>query len=464
MKIGYKYLLLALVLVGGACSDDGVTADRPTDQGTDGGPSGDEPFQGVLVWTKTFGGTKEDNGLSLVATEDGGYAVAGYTLSTDGDIQDKKATDGDYWLLRLDEDGNLLWSRTYGGTNDDRAEKLIQTKDGGYVMVGYSRSNDEDATTNEGLQDYWIVKVDTQGELEWEKNFGFAGIDRAYSVVETLEGGFFISGFMDVTASDGKGNEDGSRQGTRLSATEHGVGEYWGIKLDDSGKMLWRRYFGGSNNDRSYDVLQTKEGDFLMVGSSESIDFDVTDSKGSYDFWVLKVSADGDLIWQKSFGGSEADIAYAITETVDNNYIIVGDARSADGSVTDAKGNADLWAIKINGDGNLLWEKSFGGTKFDTGRDIFRLRDGNFFITGNSRSNDMDVDTNKGQSDLLGVIIDAKGKIQWQATFGGSNAEFGFGGVETEQGEIVVVGSSESSDFDISENKGSKDLLIAKYK
>ncbi|WP_108808254.1 hypothetical protein [Aquimarina spinulae] len=417
-----------------------------------------EGFLGEIDWVKTFGGSNEDNALSVVETTDGGYAIAGYTQSIDGDITDKTAPDSDYWLLKITKEGEISWSKTYGGSGDERGEKIIQTTDGGYALVGYSRSADEDVSANAGLQDYWIVKTDISGGIQWEKSFGFPGIDRAFSVVQTRDGGYFITGFLDVTASGGEGNDNKS------GFSKHGVGEFWGIKLNSAGEKEWRRFFGGTNNDRSYDVVQTQDDGFIMIGSSESVDFDITNSKGSYDFWAVKINKEGTKLWQKSFGGSEIDVGYAIAATGDGKFLIVGDSRSTDGDISSANGNADLWLIQIDGNGNLLWEKSLGGTAFDTGRAIAKMQSGGFVITGNSRSNDIDVAQNKGQSDVWSMIITINGEVQWKLASGGSQAEFGEGCIETSDKKVIVVGNSESNDFDIPANKGSKDVLIIKYK
>ncbi len=463
----YKYVLCLYAISLLSCNSDNNPQetpinDTPVDSPTTGDTPDEDRFTGELDWVKTFGGTNEDNALSVVKSSDGGYAIAGYTQSTDGDIKDKTATDSDFWLLKVSPDGNLDWNKTYGGSGDDRAEKIIQTSDGGYAMVGYSRSNDKDVALNAGLQDYWIIKVNATGDIMWEKSFGFAGIDRAYSIIQTHDDGYFITGFLDVTASEGAGNDDAKKR--TKSTTKHGVGEFWGIKLNANGDKEWRRFFGGSNNDRSYDVIQTADHNFIMIGSSESVDFDISNSKGSYDFWVVKVDQNGTKIWEKSFGGDEIDVAYAITATEDGKYIVIGDSRSYNGNVTTPKGNADLWMIQIDDNGQLIWEKSIGGSEFDTGRAIHKMNDGRFIITGNSRSNDVDMSKNLGQSDLLTLIINQNGELQWSTTTGGTNAEFGQGCIETTDHKIIVVGSSESNDIDISKNMGSKDVLVVKYK
>ncbi len=440
-----------------SCSNDDTK-----DIGEDNEP---EPvvFNPTVEWVKTFGGTNEDSALSVVESTDGGYVLAGYTQSTDGDISDKTATDSDFWALKLTKEGTISWSKTYGGSDDERAEKIITTKDGGYILVGYNRSSDGDVTVNEGLQDYWIIKIDASGTLQWQKSFGFPGIDRAFSVIQTSDDGFFVTGFFDVSLSNGGGN-DGPVAGKNTQ--KHGVGEFWGIKLNAAGDKEWRRYFGGSDNDRSYDVIQTKDNGYLMIGSTESPsgDFDISINNGAYDYWVVKIDSTGNKVWEKTYGGLEIDIAYGIAAVGDGTYIIVGDSRSSDGDVTNAKGNADLWIIKINDSGNLLWEKTYGGAKFDTGRGIHKTQDGYYLITGNSRSNDIDLDKNNGQSDVLSIIIDSEGKVLWKSTLGGDKAEFATGCIETTDKKIIIAGNSESNNFDISSNKGSKDLIVIKYK
>ena len=163
------------------------------------------------------------------------------------------------------------------------------------------------------------------------------------------------TGFFDVSASEGQGDEDRSNSGNA-----HGVGEYWAIKLDAQGAFFWKRFYGGSNNDRCYNAIQTSDGGYILVGSSESEDFDISDSKGTYDYWAVKLDPQGELVWSRSYGGSEIDSAYDIVPTQDGNYLIIGDARSQDQQVSNNYGNADMWLIKISPQGNLIWEKSLG--------------------------------------------------------------------------------------------------------
>ncbi len=409
-------------------------------------------FSGEIEWAKNFGGSNEDDATSIVKTPDGGFAVAGFTLSTNGDIVDKTTTDADFWVFKLNPDGTLLWSKTYGGSGDDRATKIINTEDGGFAVTGYTRSDDGDVSNNNGFYDYWLIKLDASGNLQWENTYGFSGNDQGQSVIQTADGGYFLTGFLDF---DGRAS-----QGISAKSQRHGVGEFWGIKTNASGEIEWTQYYGGTNNDRSYDVLQTDDGGYIMIGNTESDDFDITNSKGSYDFWAVRITSAGELLWAKNYGGSGIEIAYGIIKSQDGNYFIIGDTRSSDQDVTNNKGNADAWLIKINDNGDLLWQKTYGGSQFDTGRSVKQFTDAKIVVFGTSRSNDQDVSANYGQSDYWLVITDTDGGILMEKNYGGSNLEFGNDSVITQDNKVVVAGSSQSSDFDVPENKGSKDALI----
>ena len=446
MKNLSSYLILLTVLnfsVIQSCSknDDGNT--KKVDSKT-------------IAFVKTFGGSKNDSGQAITKTQDGGYALLGHVQSNDGDVLNKTNDSFDYWLLKFDRSDNLLWQKTYGGTDDDRGTNIIQTADNGFAILGSSKSNDGDVTENNGFEDFWISKLDASGNITWEKSFGFSGTDNGFSLTQTNDGGFLLTGVLDVSASGGLGNSKS------LTAKRHAGGDYWIIKLNASGEKQWSKFFGGTFTDTSYDAIQVENNNYIIIGSSDSKDVDITANKGTYDFWILKLSEEGNLIWEKSFGGSEIDEARAVTMASDGNYVIVGDARSNDIDVSKNNGAADLWVIKITPDGNLIWEKSFGGSSFDVGRSINKTSDNGFIISGSSRSADGDVSINQGQNDAWLLKIDANANLEWQKTIGGSNIDFAFDAVELNNGTVIAIGESNSNNLDIPENKGFTDLLVLK--
>ena len=405
----------------------------------------------------TIGGTKNESAQSVVNTPDGGYAILGHTQSMDGDISNKTDTSFDYWLLKFDASGQEQWQKVYGGSDDDRGEDLITTNDGGYAILGSSKSNDGDVSNNSGSNDFWVAKLDASGIIIWEKSFGYVGADSAFSIIQTQDNGFLLSGVLDVSASDGAGNN-------RMNMERHAGGDYWVIKIDAMGDLQWSRYFGGTFTDTAYDSVQTQDGNFLIMGSSDSDDVDIINNKGTYDFWVVKLNNTGTLLWEKSFGGSEIDEARAITTTADGNFFIAGDSRSNDIDLSTNNGAADVWIIKINSDGDLLWEKTFGGSSFDGVKAIYKTQNNEFLVAGNSRSSDGNLTKNNGQNDAWIFKINAQGNVMWQKTIGGNDVDLLMGITELNNGSIVGVGNTNSSDIDISENKGFSDVLIIKAK
>ena len=416
-------------------------------------------FVGEVEWIRNYGGSGNDTAQSIIATQDGGYAVMGYTNSTAGDVTDKDLAVNDYWLLKLDAQGEIQWTKTYGGSKDDRGQSVIQTTDGGYAIVGYAMSSDGDGSKNEGFHDNWILRLDAAGEILWERSFGFSGHDHSYDVLQTADGGFFFAGFLDVQSSQGLGD---TGKGDLL--TRHGVGEYWGTKLDADGNLQWQHYFGGSNNDRAYSSALTSSGDILMTGFSESTDSDISLTKGSYDFWVVKLDALGNFIWERSFGGTGIDVSYDIERTLDDQFVIAGHTFSVDTDISGNHGNSDFWLIKINADGQLTWEKTLGGSEFDAARAVKPCAEGGYMICGNSRSNDMDLQQNAGENDIWVAKTDAEGTLLWQQSFGGSGLDFAFDLVQHSDGSFLVAGQSNSADFQGVTNKGGADLVLIKIK
>ena len=411
---------------------------------------------GDLDFSQTIGGSKNDVLKSVIKTPDGGYAILGYTQSNDGDITMKEVENFDFWMLKFDMNNNLIWQKTFGGAEDDRGADLINTSDGGFALLGFSNSSDNDLTSNTDYQDFWILKLSPDGEINWQKTFGFSGADYGTTLLQTDDNGFLITGVLDVSASNGQGNAKFIKQ-------KHAGGDFWALKLDATGALEWSKYYGGSFTDTPLGVVKTADNGFIVVGSSDSNDVDIKNNKGSYDFWVIKISSKGVLVWEKSFGGSEIDEARAISASHDGNFIVVGDTRSSDGDININKGGADVWVLKISSEGSLIWEKTFGGTSFDVARSVSMTQDDGFIIAGSSRSSDNGF-TNQGQNDALILKINAEGVLEWQQTVGGSEIDFLYDAIELNDKTIIAVGESSSFNGDISLNKGFSDGLIIKIK
>lgn len=413
-----------------------------------------ESYSPKIDIIKTFGGSKNDSFQSIVNSVDGGYAILGFSQSNDFDIVDKTDDSFDFWVLKFSVDDSLLWSKTFGGSNDDRGADLIATNDGGFALLGFSKSVDGDVTENNGDQDFWIVKITANGAISWQKTFGFLGADVGYAITQTNDNGFLLTGVLDVSASGGQGNK---------TAQKHAGGDIWAIKLDASGNKQWQNYYGGTFTDTPFGVIKTDDNGFIIAASSDSNDFNISNNKGQYDFWILKIDANGTLIWEKNFGGSEIEEPRGICKTIDGNFMIVGDTRSNDKDVSNNNGAADLWVIKITTEGNLLWKKSFGGSSFDAGRAIFPSQNGGFLIAGNSRSENSNF-TNLGQNDTWILKIDDVGNQIWQQFLGGSENDFLNDIIEMPDNYIIAIGESNSDNGAISNNYGFTDGVLIKLK
>lgn len=433
MRIVFLYIIGAFLI--SSCSND----DKPIVVG------------GEVNSISTIGGSNNDSAQSVIPTSDGGYAILGYTHSLDGDIVGETDTTFDFWMLKYNDSGDIQWQKTFGGSAEDRGADLVQTSDGGYAVLGYSKSSDEDVTQNAGGRDFWVVKLDSSGNILWQKSHGFLGSDYGTSIVATSDNGLLLVGVIDVTASAGAGNDRSS---------SHAGGDYWAIKLNSNGDKEWRQYYGGNLADTPNDVVETANGDFIIVGGADSDDVDITDNKGTYDFWTIRINATGNLLWRKNYGGSEIDRGYSIIKTSDGNYVLSGDTSSSDQDITNHKGGSDVWLVKINDSGDMIWQKTIGGSTFDASRAACNAQEGGFFVVGSSRSVDGDIAINQGQNDALIIKVSDSGNLEWHKTIGGSNIDFFYGVAQLNNGNVIAVGDSMSSDSDIIENKGFTDALI----
>lgn len=353
---------------------------------------------GNLQWQKSLGGTGNDYASSAIQTGDGDYVVAGTTDSNNGDVSGNHGlTDG--WILKLNSDaGVIYWKKTFGGTNYDVINEIIPTTDGGYIFAGNSSSNNGDVPGNNGYVDYWIVKVNADGNVQWKKNLGGTGDDRATSITQTNDGGYVVAGYAENNNGDVTGN--------------HGGKDYWILKLNtDGGVIYWKKSLGGSHQDLARSIVKTSDGGYIVAGHAFSNDGDVTGNHDGTDAWIVKLNSDGNIQWQKALGGTKVDEAYSIIQTTDGGYLAVGHTTSNDGQVVgyhspsntgggEAPLSYDYWAVKLSATGNLLWQKCLGGSGSESANSVIQTADGGYVIAGSSNSNNGDVTGNHGSDDV----------------------------------------------------------------
>ncbi|MDK2886881.1 MAG: hypothetical protein PWP54_1459, partial [Thermosipho sp. (in: thermotogales)] len=394
-------------------------------------------------WQYTYGGSSNDLGYSILKTVDGGYVVVGYTNSNDYDIKNNFGG-FDFMLLKLDKNGKLEWERTYGGSGYDLAYSIDHTQDNGYIIAGYTNSNDGNILENKGEFDAWIIKLDNLGNIIWQKTFGSSGIDFAKSIKQTKDGGYIVAGW--TTSNDGD------------IEFNNGFSDYWILKLDDKGKIVWQKVLGGSNQDIAESITEVKDG-YIVVGHSNSNDGDVKENKGKDDVWIVKLDFNGNILWTKTIGGNDFDYATSVFATKDGGFIVSINTTSSDGDIPKNNGKNDILLIKFDNDGNVIWKKVFGGSNDDY---VYTLKETNngYVIVGNTNSNDGDFVNDKRKFDAFIGILDENGNLKFIKTFGGSLDDYALDLVIDDG--FVIVGYSNSNDGDITENKGNNDVWIFK--
>lgn len=364
---------------------------------------------GTVLWDITMGagplqfGTDNNDIMdSVYETTDGKILAGGSSnASISGEKTEVSRGDYDYWILKLDDSGAILWDKTIGGNSFDALVDFFETNDGNYMAAGgtFSSISGEKTDPSRGGYDIWILKLDTIGNIIWQKTIGGSYGDTPDKIIQTADGGFMIAGTSSSNISGEK------------TENSYGLRDYWVIKLDSNGTIQWQKTIGGSGDDFCETIIETNDGGYLVGGHTDSNISGVKteNSRGGKDFWVIKLDVTGTIQWQKTLGGSSDDSLFAITQCLDSGYILTGSTLSGiSGDKTEAiKGDYDAWVVKLNETGTLQWQKDIGGVNIDGLNYVQQLADASFILGGGSRSsNSFDVtETNHGQSDLWVVKL-----------------------------------------------------------
>jgi hypothetical protein len=345
------------------------------------------------TWNKTFGGSGNDEAWSVQQTKDGGYILAGYTTSYGAGSEDA-------WLIKTNANGIEEWNKTFGGSGDDQAYSVQQTKDGGYILAGETRSY------GAGNADAWLIKTDANGIEEWNKTFGGSGDDQAYSVQQTSDGGYILAG---STRSFGSGSRDA-----------------WLIKTDANGIEQWNKTFGGSGDDQANSVQQTKDGGYILAGETRSY------GAGNADVWLIKTDANGIEEWNKTFGDSGWDASYSVQQTKDGGYILAGETPAYSAA------NLYAWLIKTDANGIEEWNRTFGLLGHNGAHSVQQTNDGGYILAGWTDLFSI------GRPDAWLIKTGACGIEHWNKTFGflGDNAALSV--QQTKDGGYILAGRTDS--------------------
>jgi len=345
--------------------------------------------QPETLWTKTFGGGSYDRGYCVQQTSDGGYILTGSTSSYG-------AGGADVWLIKTDASGDTLWTKTFGGTDYDYGNSVQQTSDGGYIIIGSTESY------GLGEMDAWLIKTDSSGDTLWTKTYGGNNEDGGISVQQTSDGGYVLACY---TESYGSGYSD-----------------FWLIKTDADGDTLWTRTYGGNNSEGCKSVQQTSDGGYIIAGSTESYGL------GEMDAWLIKTDSSGDTLWTKTYGGDSDDRCLSVCQTSDGGYILTGSTSSY------GAGGADVWLVKADTSGRMVWGKTYGGSGYDRGKSVEQITDGGYIIVGYNKS------INDGAEDTWLIKTNASGDTVWTKSFGLFGSK-GYSIQQNSDGGYIITGS-----------------------
>lgn len=389
-----------------------------------------------------LGGNQDDRAYSIRQTADSGYIIAGTSASSqDGDVSGINQGGLDCWIVKLSKTGTIQWNKIMGGSGYEELMEIKQTADNGYVFCAISSSSAEGDITdsNHGQYDYWVVKLDAAGNKEWDKLLGGDQYDYPTSIVQAADGGYIVGGYSYSSA-----NGD-------VTPTSHGNSDFWLVKLSSTGSITWNVLRGGNGEEELRSLQQTSDGGYIATGSSTfGVSGDVTNPvNGVYDFWVLKVTGTGTVTWNQTIGGNNEEFSFSVQETADGGYIVAGNSNSAaSGTITESThGDFDFLIVKLNASGNIVWNKMLGGTFEERVYEVMQTQDGGYILAGHSlSSNTGNVNaTNAGLEDAWIVKLDGSGNILWNKLYGGNNADFATSIRQTIDGGFIVGGYTNSS-------------------
>lgn len=394
-----------------------------------------------IDWMNCYGGSDDDQFSSIIQTSDGGYLVNGTTESKDGDVTDNNGLD-DGWILKLDNQGSIEWEKSVGGEYPDYTSSIIQTSDMRFIVLGWTFSGTCDVCDGEG----WFFKLDQYGEIEWENSYGGSGKDFFNDILQTDDGGYLVAGSTRSKDGDVTGN--------------HGYSNGWLIKMNENREIEWQNCYGGSDFDNFSTIFNTADGGYIVGGSASSTDGDITGNHGGRDIWIVKLDEAGSIEWQKCYGGSGIEYFGSLIQTDDGGYVVAGTSASNDGDVSGNHGMDDFWIIKLDELGNIEWQKCYGGSEYDGADGIIQTSDGGYMIVGGTFSTDGDVTDNHGDQDGWILKLDNDGKLEWQECIGGTTWDRLVSLEQIGDNKYIVGGRTKSNDGDISGNHGEVDFVI----
>jgi gliding motility-associated-like protein len=408
----------------------------------------------AIQWQKCIGGTDFDGISEVILAQDGGFVICGVSSSLDGDFSGSNPGSGDAFVMKTDASGNILWRKNYGGTLYEVANNIIPTTDGRYIFIGNTGSADMDVVgyhpgATPGLSDVWVVKIDNNGVMQWNRCYGGPGRDEGYTIRPTPGGGYIIGAYV-------------TKDGGDVSGT-HGSGDLWVIRIDGAGTLQWQRAFGGTEDDFHTVVIPSTGGGYMLAGTMNSINGDVSCTSTTKALWLVKLDNTGNMQWQNCVTGDFVERTRSMSQTADGGYIIAGSGFLYVNPDATPEGYEEAYVMKCDVSGNVQWRRIIGGhSGQDNFNTVHEMADGTYIVAGSSNSTDGDICSNHGLMDAFIVKLNSDGSTNWRKTYGGSQIDGASAIIATPDGGFLVSGSTNSNDIEVSGNHGTNDGWLVK--
>lgn len=413
-----------------------------------------------MLWQECHGGSNFDYASDIIQTENG-YLIYGETRSIDGEISNNHG-ERDIWIVSIDSIGNIMWESCYGGSNDEFPNNIIKTDNSNYYFGAATASDDGNVQSgNHGGYDRWIVKINEEGEIIWEKCFGGSRTEYGGNL-KLLSNGNILS-YAATFSNDGD------------VPVNYGFLDVWLMIITPDGEILQSEVYGNIGQNNVFDIVETRDGGFFMASKAQEAEGMVQgDFHGWTDVWVVKLDSNLNILWQKLYGGSQLDYGFRGVLELNDGYLFLAKTNSNDFDVTGFHGvsgqdETDIWAVRIDTIGNIIWQKCFGGYDWESSGTLHQTEDGGFVIFGETQSNNGDVSGNnswQGNSDIWMVKINAEGELQWQECYGGyGNERLSKGVIHKSDHNWIVAGRASNISYDVDCNlHGYEDYWIFEIK
>ena len=418
-----------------------------------------------VIWENRYGGTGKENLFKIQPNGNQGYIMGGYTTSpSSGDVSISTSGSSDFWVVNVNSEGQLIWEKSYGMIGGETLDDIVPLADGGYIIAGGTNMiTPTEMNDSQGITKFLIYRISEDGEIIWEKMLGGSGTDSLESIQIAPDGGILVGGRTNSVDGDVQ-----SRSGNEF---EYWNFDFWVVKLNINGEIEWEKSYGESDYwDGLWHILAVDDGYILGGGTARDLNGFSSSLNGQKNINIKKIDLEGNFIWEKIYGGSGNDAMTHLVQSDDGGYLIVSETDSIDGDVQSridkdiiASDDKDCWVVKVDNNGELLWEQYFGGFSYEIPFSASKINNGDYTIVGGTRSGQSDG-LDQGHFDFWVFNIDNSGNVNWDQNIGGNGSESCTSIFQISDTEYMLAGytnSNNSGDVQSTPN-GGDDFWIVK--